>query len=101
MQILFLAILLFPEVQKKAQQELNSVIGRDRLPDFGDQERLPYIRAICLELLRWRPIVPLGIPHRSIVDDEYRGMFIPKGSLVIGNTWSVYSTTLWYYSSDQ
>jgi cytochrome P450 len=82
-------MLLFPRVQIKAHEELDRVIGRDRLPDFSDQGQLPYTKAICLELLRWRPIAPPGIPHRSIADDEYRGMFIPKGSLVIGNVWYV------------
>ena len=75
------------EARKKAQEELDRVVGRDRLPDFSDKEHLPFIRAICLELLRWNPVATIGVPHRSIQDDEYEGMFIPKGSVLIANSW--------------
>lgn len=57
---LLLAIVAFPEVQKKAQVELDEVVGRHRLPTFADYERLPYIRAICKESLRWKAVDPLG-----------------------------------------
>lgn len=56
----WLAIVAFPEVQKKAQAELDEVVGRHRLPTFADYERLPYIRAICKESLRWKTVDPLG-----------------------------------------
>ncbi len=86
-QALFLVLASFPEAQKKAQAELDAVVGPHRLPDFADQESLPYVCAVIKECLRWRAIVPLGIPHRLIEDDEYRGYFIPKGTLVISNIW--------------
>jgi cytochrome P450 len=57
---LFLALTLYPDVQKRAQRELDSVLGRDRLPTFDDRPRLPYIDALCKEVLRWRMVVPLG-----------------------------------------
>ena len=76
-----------PEAQKKAQAELDAVVGPSRLPDFDDQPSLPYVSAVIKECLRWRSGVPLGIPRRSIEDDEYRGYFIPKGSIVIANLW--------------
>jgi hypothetical protein len=53
-------MLFYSDVQKKAQHELDSVIGRDRLPTFEDRPRLPFIDAVCKETLRWRPIVPVG-----------------------------------------
>lgn len=53
-------MVLFPEVQRKAQAEIDSVVGKDRLPDFGDQSQLPYVTAILEEALRWHPVVPLG-----------------------------------------
>ena len=56
----WLAIVAFPEVQKKAQAELDEVVGRHRLPTFADYERLPYIRAIVKESLRWKTVDPLG-----------------------------------------
>jgi cytochrome P450 len=57
---LFLALTLYPDVQKRAQAELDSVLGRDRLPTFDDKLRLPYIDAMFKELMRWRMVVPLG-----------------------------------------
>jgi len=85
----FLAFVLFPEVQKRAQAELDAVVERDRLPTFDDRPRLPYIEAICRELLRWQMVVALGVPHASTKDDVYRGFFIPKGAVLVANAWAV------------
>lgn len=82
-------MMLYPNIQAKAQEELDRVVGRNRLPDFSDEEDLPYISAICFELLRWHPVAPFGVPHRNIAEDEYRGMLIPMGSTVISNIWYV------------
>ncbi|KAJ7924303.1 cytochrome P450 [Mycena leptocephala] len=84
-----LAMLLHPDTQKMAQLEIDSVVGRDRLPTFEDKPTLPYITAVVNEVLRWRPVAPLGIPHFIAVEDEYRGYRIPAGSIVIGNTWAI------------
>lgn len=48
----FLAMILYPEAQRKAQEELDRVVGRDRLPEFSDEESLPYITAMMKEVLR-------------------------------------------------
>jgi cytochrome P450 len=61
MYSLFLALALFPQVQTRAQAELDLVIGRDRLPTFDDRPRLPYIEAFCKELMRWFVVVPMGM----------------------------------------
>ena len=61
---------LFPEVQEKARAELDAIIGQERLPEFSDQDSLPYVCAIIKELLRWRSVVPFGVPHCSLEDDE-------------------------------
>ncbi|KAJ3489887.1 hypothetical protein NLI96_g1814 [Meripilus lineatus] len=82
--ILF-ALLLHPEVQARAQREIDNVLGQKRLPDFSDRENIPYIEHIIQEGMRWRPAVPLGIPHRVMADDVYQGKLIPKGSIVISN----------------
>lgn len=74
---------LYPDVQRKAQAELERVVGPNRLPDFGDRDDLVYIQAITLEAMRWMVVVPLGVFHRVISDDEYRGFIIPKGTTVI------------------
>jgi cytochrome P450 len=78
-----------PEVQVKAQEELDRVIGRSRLPDFEDRESLPYLDAIYKETLRLHPVARLGLPHRAIADDDYKGMRIPKGSIIFPNVWYV------------
>ncbi|GBE90250.1 Multifunctional cytochrome P450 monooxygenase af510 [Sparassis crispa] len=83
LQLFFLAMMLFPEAQRKAQEEIARVVGVNRLPDFSDREALPYLECVLQETSRWHPAVPLGIPHRSLHDDVYNGMFIPKGSFII------------------
>ncbi|KAI9449576.1 cytochrome P450 [Lactarius psammicola] len=85
----FLALLLRPDLQIRAQAELDAVIGRERLPTFEDRPRLPFIDAVCKEALRWRPVTPLALPHAATEDNVYEGFFIPKGALVIGNTWAI------------
>ncbi|KAH9994259.1 cytochrome P450, partial [Russula vinacea] len=89
MSFLFLALVLFPEVQRRAQAELDVAIGRDRLPAFDDRPRLPYIEALCKELLRWQIAVPLGFSRVSSMDDVYKGFFIPKGAKIIPNPWAI------------
>ncbi|EMD37283.1 hypothetical protein CERSUDRAFT_83037 [Gelatoporia subvermispora B] len=85
----FLAMTLYPEVQTKAQHELDAVLGGQRLPKFSDQASLPYVTAIMKESLRWKPVVSLNFPHRSTQDDVYRGYHIPEGSLVCSNDWAM------------
>ena len=83
----FLAVTVFPEVQKKAQEELDRVIGGSRLPVAADKERLPYIEAIMKEVHRWHPVLPMGLPHSSIEEDVCRGYRIPKDSVLLPNNW--------------
>jgi hypothetical protein len=82
-----LAMLVYPETQARAQAELDAVVGRERLPTFADYPFLPYIRAMMKEALRWKPVTPLGGPHRCTEDDWYKGMFIPKGTICLPNVW--------------
>lgn len=77
-----LAMLLHPDVQSRALAEVNAVCG-DNVPSFEHKPLLPYIEAICREVLRWQPIVPLGLPHMTSQDDIYEGYIIPKGSSFI------------------
>ncbi|KAI0767229.1 CyP450 monooxygenase [Fomes fomentarius] len=84
-----LAVATNPEVQQKAQAELDSVVGPTRKPTFADRDSLPYVNALLTECLRWKPTAQLGLPHCSIADDEYSGYTIPGGSLVIANVWSI------------
>ena len=99
---------LYPEVQKKAQAEIDAVVGPNRLPDFHDRPSLPFINAVVKESSRWNLVVPFGrpfviiiitiiltnlnsegVPHMSTNDDEYNGYYIPKGTVMIGNAWLV------------
>ncbi|KAK1232043.1 hypothetical protein PQX77_004826 [Marasmius sp. AFHP31] len=84
-----LAMTLHPEVQTRAQKEIESVVGRGGLPDFGDKDALPYVNAIIAEVLRWHTVTPLAVPHRAVKDDVYAGYYIPAGATVIGNVWAI------------
>ncbi|KAI0292957.1 cytochrome P450 [Multifurca ochricompacta] len=75
----FLACLLHPETQKKAQDEIDLVTGRERLPTFQDRPRLLFVDGICNEVSRWIPIGPLGIPCVTSEDNIYEGYLVPKG----------------------
>ncbi|KAJ2933684.1 hypothetical protein H1R20_g3447, partial [Candolleomyces eurysporus] len=79
----------YPEVQAKAQAEIDVAVGSDRLPLVTDRENLPYVHAIIKEVGRWYTVVPLGIPHCNTEDDEYDGYFIPKGTIIFQNNWAM------------
>ncbi|KAJ7858310.1 cytochrome P450 [Mycena leptocephala] len=86
--VFVLAMTLHPEHQARAQKEIDSVVGDLRLPDFEDRRHLPFVECILQETLRWvilRHCNPYWVPHCAMEDDVYRGMFIPKGSLVFPN----------------
>ena len=70
---------VWPSAQRKAQQELDRVVGSDRLPNYDDWESMPYIEALLREVLRWRPTGPLGVAHATTDDDVLKGYLIPKG----------------------
>lgn len=102
-----LGLLDKPEVVRKAQRELDSVLKPGHLPDFDDEPALPYITAIAMEALRWRDVVPIGVslqtlqfsiivlilqlavPHLLDGEDEYKGYRLPAGSIIIPNAWSL------------
>jgi cytochrome P450 len=88
-----LAMLAYPDVQAKAHAELDEVVGRARPPTFADAPSLPYIRAMVKETLRWSPITVLGMPHTTIADDWYEGVFIPKGTVCLPNMRLLNSST--------
>ncbi|OTB07018.1 hypothetical protein M426DRAFT_54404 [Hypoxylon sp. CI-4A] len=83
------AMLLYPEVPRIAQAELDRVCG-DRLPDLNDLPDLPYIRGCMKESMRWMPTGILGVPHAVTRDDEYMGYKIPKGAGVMWNVWTIH-----------
>ncbi|KAI0854301.1 cytochrome P450 [Daldinia vernicosa] len=88
MLFFLMAMLLHPEWQKKAQEEIDRVCG-DRMPTTGDMAELPIVRACLKETLRWRSGVPLGVPHQAEQDDVFRGEKITKGTIVMACEWSM------------
>ena len=89
MKAFFLAMVLNPKAMKKAQEELDRVVGKGELPDFSHRGNLPYIDALVKEVLRWNPPLPISLPNRAMQDDVYRGYFIPAGAIVIQNVWAI------------
>ncbi|KAJ7019331.1 cytochrome P450 [Mycena alexandri] len=82
-------MVLHPDIQEKAQAELDAVVGDKRLPNFDDRESLPYIDALYREIMRLHGPAPLGVPHSSSEDDVFNGFFIPKGSTIMYNQWAM------------
>lgn len=86
------AMLVYPDVQRKAQAEIDRVIGPSRLPTMDDIDQLPYIRCCMKESLRWMPTTIMGaVPHAVTQDDEYLGYFIPKDAGVLHNVWGIHT----------
>ena len=76
-----------PEIQLRAQIEIDEVVGRDRLPNTEDLKDLPFVQAVISEVLRWHPVAPIGLPHRATKDVHYDGFIIPKDATLIANLW--------------
>ncbi|KAF9063056.1 cytochrome P450 [Rhodocollybia butyracea] len=89
LEAFILAMLMNPDVQTKAQRELDRVLAPGDLPNFSLEPDLPYISAIVREVFRYQPATPLGFPHLVTDDDVYSGYLIPKDSIIISNVWSI------------
>ncbi|KIX99130.1 uncharacterized protein Z520_04706 [Fonsecaea multimorphosa CBS 102226] len=91
-----LAMTLNPHIMRKAQAEVDRVVGEDRLPTWEDEANLPYLRAMIKELLRTRPPNKFGMQHYTTEDDWYKGYFIPKETVVVLNWWAInYDPSHW------
>jgi cytochrome P450 len=101
LQVFILACLAHPDWIPKAQKELDTVVGGERLPDFKDMENLPYITAVIEENFRWRNILPAGLPHSTTKDDYYNGYLIPKGSTIVPLFMAMRNDTRLFDSPDQ
>ena len=77
-----------PDVQRTAQEEIDRVCP-DRLVRFSDRKDLPYTESVFMEVARYHPITPIGLPHRSDDEDVFERQRIPKGSVIIPNIWCV------------
>lgn len=98
-------IITYPHVQKRAQEEIDRVIGSERAPDFPDWDNLPYVRALVNEVSRkvpnssstcpqsrlnkvnrFCPVAPLAVPHAATVDLKLGEYLVPKDSIIFLNT---------------
>lgn len=82
-----LAMIMNPDVQRKAQEEIDNVVGPNRLPTRDDQENLPYVNAVVKESLRYFPVAPMGVPHMATEEVFFRGYRIPNGSYILPAAW--------------
>lgn len=86
LHMFFGAMAMFPEVQTRAQGEIDKLLGPEagrRMPVLEDRSRLPYVNAVVKEVLRWFPAAPMGVPHTAEKEDVYRGYRIPKGAIIL------------------
>ncbi|KAF5289656.1 hypothetical protein FQR65_LT11773 [Abscondita terminalis] len=81
----FLYLLLYPEVQQKAQEEIDRVVGRHRLPNLNDKAEMPYVECVVLESLRMFGGRAFIIPHRAVKDSYLHGYLIPKDTIIMGS----------------
>lgn len=97
-----LALVTNPHVLAAAHAEFDAVIGTSHLPTFEDAEQLPYFRALCKEILRWRPVAVLGgTPHATSASDTYNGWHIPQGTTILGNSWAINHNEKYYPDSQR
>jgi cytochrome P450 len=89
LETFFYAMAISGDVQRKAQQEIDTVVGRDRLPNYDDWPYLPYTEALLREILRWRPVAPLTAAHCTTEDDVFNGYLMPKGAFIMVNIWAI------------
>ncbi|GLA17049.1 hypothetical protein AnigIFM62618_004161 [Aspergillus niger] len=89
LRLVIKTVVLHPHCLREAQQELDRVVGPDRLPSFGDIPQLSYINAILNEAMRWQMPIPFAIPRTTTQDDEYKGYHIPSGTVIIPNVWAM------------
>jgi fumagillin biosynthesis cytochrome P450 monooxygenase len=88
MTCFLLAMVLYPDVQKKAQEEIDGRIPpATRLPELYDRDSLTYVNAVVKECHRWFPIVPMGQCHVATKNLQYGGYDIPKGSFLLPARW--------------
>ncbi|KAI0481784.1 cytochrome P450 [Xylaria cf. heliscus] len=87
-QSFLLAMLHYPKWQKRLQDEVDETCA-GACPQWEDRDKLPLLRAVVKEVIRWRPPVPTGIPHALEQDDIYNGYFIPAGATIHALEWSM------------
>lgn len=82
---------IHPNIQQKAQKEIDQLLGGERLPTLADKINLPYTSAVIKEIYRWHAPLPISIPKALTEDDVYKGYYMPKGATVMENVWAVFN----------
>ncbi|XP_064881760.1 cytochrome P450 1B1-like [Oncorhynchus nerka] len=88
-QWILLLLIKYPNIQTRLQEQIDKVVGRDRLPCIEDKASLAYLDAVIYETMRYTSFVPLTIPHSTTSDVTIEGFHIPKDTVVFINQWSV------------
>ncbi|XP_014675444.1 PREDICTED: steroid 17-alpha-hydroxylase/17,20 lyase-like [Priapulus caudatus] len=83
-------MMAYPEIQKKGQEEIDHVIGQDRLVNFHDKQNLPYCDAILHEVMRHRLPAPIALPHCATIDTTVGGYDVPKDTMVMFNLYGLH-----------
>ncbi|KAI1895455.1 hypothetical protein AGOR_G00106450 [Albula goreensis] len=89
LQWILLLLVKYPHIQAKLQEQIDKVVGRDRLPSMEDKSSLAYLDAFVYETMRFTSFVPVTIPHSTTSDVTIEGVHIPKDTVVFINQWSV------------
>ncbi|XP_054720108.1 cytochrome P450 2J2-like [Uloborus diversus] len=87
---LLIALVEYPEVQKKVQEEIDSVIGREGKCHWQERAKLPYTYATVMEGQRWRSVTPLNVIHSAGGDFKIGDYDVPKGANIIANNWAIH-----------
>ena len=85
-----LYMMIYPDIQKRVQAEIDAVVGRNRLPKLADKPELNLTQAIIWEAQRLGSIAPLGVPHTAASDTQLHGFEVPKGAMIIPNLWHIF-----------
>ncbi|KAF8649401.1 hypothetical protein AX16_005842 [Volvariella volvacea WC 439] len=90
LQYIVMCLVAYPEKQKKAQEEVDRVVGSQRAPTWDDIPNLPYVRALIEEVQRFRPVANLGLPHEMVRDEIVDGHLYPKDAVLWMNLYMIF-----------
>ncbi|XP_021956777.1 cytochrome P450 2J3 [Folsomia candida] len=93
---MFLLLALNPQPQEKLFEEIDSVVGKSRLPSLHDRPNMPYTEAVIMEVMRFSAMVPTGVFHSVLEDTTFKGYFLPKNTIIVSNLYAcMKSPAIW------